>query len=113
VQEYVYNFLVWWYAIKLKDLVIKLRKFEYTLLSATNTLDMLKNIGKPLYQDYTFVGRAIGFSIRSVWVVVGFTVFLVALIPIIIIVAAFALLPLLVIIQIALGLFFAVSGVSL
>lgn len=41
------------------------------LLQYTNTLPMAQNLGKPLYQDDSGIGRLLGVVIRGGWVWIG------------------------------------------
>jgi hypothetical protein len=113
VQDYLYNFFVWWYAVKLRELIIGLRKIELTLLRATYTVDMIKNFNQPIYQDFSTIGRMIGFVIRGVWIIGGLIIMLVAMIPFTVVAAIYALLPFIVVSQVVLGLLIVFNGLSL
>ncbi len=85
-------------------MVVKLRKLEMFILQFTYTVDMAKNLGQPLFQDYSAIGRFIGFSVRFTWMLIGGTLSLITIIPLGIFLLIFALLPIIAIIQIPLSL---------
>ena len=108
MQEYLLNFFIWWYAIQAKNMLYRVRRWELFLLMYTNTLPMLRNLNQPLFQDYSRIGKAIGFVIRLIWVILGGTVVLLLMIPLLALVLVYALLPILAIGQILLALLLSV-----
>jgi len=68
-------FLTYWY-------LQSPARFYRAFLGATTTVenqmgvqDMIRNISKPLFQDYTFQGRLIGLGLRIVRILAGVILF--------------------------------------
>lgn len=70
-RDYVINFWVWWYFIKVPEWGELLLHRLVFILQYTNTLVMAQNLFTPLFQDDSGVGKMISFIIRSVWVWFG------------------------------------------
>lgn len=84
----------------MRNYVVAARKVEMFLLMYTNTLDMARNLGQPMFQDYSFYGKIIGFVIRFTWMLVGGLIVAVAVIPLTVIGLIYALLPIIIPLQV-------------
>jgi hypothetical protein len=77
----VLNFFLWWYTVLARQQAEALVKRFVFLLVYTNTLPMAQNLGKPLFQDNSDVGVAVGWIIRFIWIWLGGMFSLVLLVP--------------------------------
>ena len=69
VKEIILDFLffiVWWYTIGLRRVLIGLFNEFLKTLRRLSLKIFFKNLFKPLYGDYTKMGRAIGITIRLI-----------------------------------------------
>lgn len=74
----IYNFIVWWIVLTPTGMLKNTRSF---LIAADNILELGANLRlwfaiEPLFGDYNWQGRLVGFLIRSVRVVVTLVVYL-------------------------------------
>ena len=94
MKDYIINFFVWYYQIFVlgffRDHVVL--RFS-SLLNQTNALPSARNIGKPLYQDSSSLGKFLGLVIRLWWVATGSIISSVFIIPNILIFLVIVLLP--------------------
>lgn len=93
INRYFINFFVWWYLVESKIFFAKLAGFWLMVMSILNVVPMLQNLFRPLYQDYTWMGRLIAFPIRAMWVFMGAFALLLLLIPLVFLGVAYLLLP--------------------
>lgn len=103
MTEFVVNFFVWWYAIRVREFFKRIYGWALFILEYTNTLPMAQNLFVPLFQDNTGIGRVIGFAIRITWVWFGGMASAVFILPLGIVLLVYALLPIIFIIEILLG----------
>lgn len=68
MRGYVLNFWVWWYAVFMVDFSRAVMRRIMFMLQYTNTLVMAQNLGTPLFQDNTGVGKMISWVVRIIWV---------------------------------------------
>jgi hypothetical protein len=82
MKEYLINFFVWYYFIKVKGFFTEsiLLHFSF-LMNQTNTLPMARNLTKPLFQDESSLGKYLGMFIRFWWVGFGTLYCLILIIP--------------------------------
>jgi len=66
---YLAYFLLWWYIKQTAFWVKFIGRTVLLLTDGTSLIPMVTNLFAPYHQDYTFVGRLMGFIIRFVWVV--------------------------------------------
>jgi len=100
IKDYIINFWLWWYFVKVKEIGQILLRYWLFLLGYLNVVPMVKNFFIPLYQDYTFIGRVISFIIRFIWVVVGSIIQIIATVPLIFLFIIIFFLPIIPIIMI-------------
>ena len=101
MKDYIINFFVWYYQIFVlgffRDSVAL--RFSF-LLNETNALPSARNIGKPLYQDASSLGRYLGILIRLWWIATGSVISFIFIIPNVLIFIIIFLLPLVLPLQI-------------
>lgn len=68
------TFLTWYYVNQTKTVFAIFLGFFTYIADFFAIPIMIKHIWEPLYQDYTYSGRAIGFLIRSARIGLGFFV---------------------------------------
>lgn len=75
------TFFKWYYMFQTRQIYAAFNDI-FQLISGTFDIPMMiKHIGEPLYQDYTYQGRAIGFLIRTGRILLGlFTQFILLII---------------------------------
>ncbi len=103
MKEYILNFFLWWYVIKVNQFARRVVGLSVYVLEYTNTLPMAQNFFVPLYQDESSAGRFISFIVRLVWVWFGGMISLVVILPLIAVLLVYVALPLLLIFQIVFG----------
>jgi hypothetical protein len=104
MRLYVINFFVWWYRVQLPYFVRKFADWVAFNLEYTNTLPMARNWNVPLFQDTSGAGKFISIIIRSIWVWVGGMMVVILSLGPLVALAVYALLPLLVLVQLLLSL---------
>jgi hypothetical protein len=104
MREYVINYFVWWYWIRLKDVAKGALSQLMFYLQYTNALPMARYLFVPLYQDNTGVGRIISVIIRLTWAWIGGVLSVMMAVPNFIFLLLWVLLPVIVGAQIILGL---------
>lgn len=75
------NFFVWYYLVKVKAVAVGVgEKFTYSM-NKSHTIDMVRNLSKPLYQDNSSFGKIVSLFIRFWWVGLGTVYSLLTTIP--------------------------------
>jgi hypothetical protein len=103
MQQYLINFFVWWYAIKVRNAAKRAVQWFIFILEYTNTLTMARYLTVPLYQDMSRMGRLVGLVIRGTWVWFGGMLSVVLSLPLWIFLVIYAALPVIVIAEIVFG----------
>lgn len=93
LNRYFINYFIWWYLVESKIILGRVFRGWMFLMNLLNVPPMLKNLFKPLYQDYTKMGRIIAFPIRFTWVLMGLTVELLLLPVFLIVFIVYLILP--------------------
>jgi hypothetical protein len=71
MNNYIFNFFLWWYWVNGKGVFSKLvTNWRYTL-EALNLVPMIRNFFSPLYQDYSWEGKLVAVPFRIIWVFFG------------------------------------------
>jgi hypothetical protein len=100
MQDYLLNFIVWWYGVFCRNAIKALVYRTIYLLNLTNTLPMVKNLFTPLFQDNSNVGRLMSLLIRPWWIFFGTMITIVAIIPRFLLTILYIILPFVPILQI-------------
>lgn len=73
----VFRFPVWWYTRGVVHAWVWYRSSVRNTSDALALVVLLKNLGRPMFGDYTKEGRAISFGVRIVQLIVSLTIFVV------------------------------------
>ncbi|MCA9379251.1 hypothetical protein KC640_02375 [Candidatus Dojkabacteria bacterium] len=104
MREYIINFWVWWYLVKVPEWGREVARRIIFVLEYTNTLTMARNLTLPLFQDNSGIGKMLAILIRGTWVWLGGMFSAVIAIPLLILFVILVFLPLITLWQIVWGL---------
>jgi len=100
IKLYFLNFFIYWYQVKLKDIIQKSILLWTNSLVKTNVIPMVTNIFTPMYQDQSIIGKFLSFITRIIWVFFGSIYQILLLIPLVVIVILWLILPVLCVVQV-------------
>ncbi|MFA4930819.1 MAG: hypothetical protein WC570_03090 [Patescibacteria group bacterium] len=94
------SFFKWYYRTQTTNLIGSLMGV-FAMVSEIFAIQiMIKHLFEPLYQDYTYSGRAIGFLIRGGRIIIGAIVELILLIVLGLVLILWVLLPVIIVFKI-------------
>ena len=93
----MFTFVNWYYITQTRNLIGILTDLFGLVASIFAIRMMWQHITEPLYQDYTYAGRAIGFMIRSLRIILGLLVEGLVILVLLAVLALWVVLPILII----------------
>ena len=94
------TFFKWYYSIQTRNIYAIFNDIYQLVAGVFDIQMMIKHISEPLYQDYSYQGRAIGFVVRSGRVLLGLFVQFIMIIFLAILMVLWLLFPLVIILKI-------------
>ena len=70
-KNYFFNFWIWWYLVKGRDILLRLTGAWSQMLALLNIVPMVKNLFVPLFQDTSWEGKLVAIPFRLVWAFFG------------------------------------------
>jgi hypothetical protein len=95
INEFIFNFWIWWYYDSLSDLLVKQRDFLINLSRLSGLSVHLKYLFVPLYQQKDFWSRFISILFRMILVIFGIVIEAIALVGCFAFLIVYLILPIL------------------
>jgi len=93
MKEYLFNYFIWWYFFKSKEVWEWAYSEFIFMMNLTGSLPMLKNLKKPLFGDKRLSGRIVGFGIRSFWGFLGMIISVIYFLPYLLLFLIYLIIP--------------------